>query len=88
LKLSNFASSLINSKLVLVCYKTSHKHLEITNILIKSKLFALRSTLYKIITRSRPYKGNSDFAIKAVYKESNFPNLANLDVLSYVITNC
>jgi hypothetical protein len=42
----------------------------------------------KIITRSRPYKGNLDFAIKAAYKKSNFFDLANLDILSYVITNC
>jgi len=88
LKLGDFAGSLINSKLVLVYYKTSHKHLEMTNILIKSKLFALRLALYEIMTRSRPYKRHSDFAIKAAYKDSNFPNLANLDALSQVITNC
>jgi hypothetical protein len=88
LKLGDFVGSSIDGKLVLVCYETSHKHLEMTNILIKSELFALGSTLYKIMTGSRPYKGNSDFAIKVVYKEGNFPNLANLDALSYVITNC
>ena len=44
MKLGNFAGSLIDGELVLVCYKTSHKHLEITDISIKSELFALRST--------------------------------------------
>jgi hypothetical protein len=88
LKLSDFVGSLIDSKLVLVCYKTSHKHLEMTNISIKSELFTLRSTLYKIMIRSRHYKGHLDFTIKVTYKEGNFPNLTDLNTLSYVITNC
>jgi len=87
LKLGDFAGFPINSKPVLVCYETSHEHLEMTNISIKSELFALGSTLYEIMTGSRPYKSNSDFAIKAAYKEGNFPDLADLDALSYVITN-
>ena len=88
LKLGDFAGSSIDGELVLVCYETSHEHPEMTDISIKSELFALGSTLYEIMIGSRPYKGNSDFAIKAAYKEGNFPNLANLDALSYVITNC
>jgi hypothetical protein len=70
LKLGDFSGSSIDGEPVLVCYETSHEHPEMTDISIKSELFALGSTLYEIMTGSRPYKGNSDFAIKAAYKEA------------------
>jgi serine/threonine protein kinase len=88
LKLGDFAGSSIDGEPVLVCYETSYEHPEMTDISIKSELFAVGSALYEIMTGSRPYEGQSDFAIKAAYRRGNFPDLADLDALAYVITNC
>jgi hypothetical protein len=80
LKLGDFIGSLIDGKLILVCYEISHEHPKMTDISIESEIFTLRSTLYEIITGSRPYKGNSDFAIKVTY-ESNFPDINYITIL-------
>ncbi|PVH93916.1 hypothetical protein DM02DRAFT_540535, partial [Periconia macrospinosa] len=53
-KLSNFAGSTINNFLPLVYYKTSYK-LPSKDILIRTKLFTLSSTIFKIITGLKLY---------------------------------
>ncbi|OCK91384.1 uncharacterized protein K441DRAFT_467524, partial [Cenococcum geophilum 1.58] len=55
-KLSDFTRSLINNKAPLICYKTSYKHFNNEGVLIRSKVFTLSSTFYKVIIGSKLYK--------------------------------
>ena len=59
-RLGDFAKSSINGEMPLVCYETSHEHPEMVGISIKSEVFAVGSTLYEIMTGSKPYKELSD----------------------------
>jgi serine/threonine protein kinase len=55
LKLRDFAGSSIDDEPPLVYYDISYEHPDLTDISIKSELFTLRSSLYEIITGSKPY---------------------------------
>lgn len=88
LKLGDFAGSSIDDEPPLVCYDISHEHPDLTNISIRSELFALGSSLYEIMTRSRPYHGSSASSIKNAYRAGTFPNLNRLEALSNVIAGC
>ncbi|XTI82731.1 hypothetical protein V2W45_1464171 [Cenococcum geophilum] len=69
-KLSDFARLAINDLLPLICYKT--------NILKKTKLFALSLTIYKIITGSKLYNRLLDKQICIAFIEGRFLDLEPL----------
>lgn len=67
-KLCDFAGSSIDGQDPLICYETSHEHPEITDISVRSELFALGSTFYEIMTGSKPYHDLSDMGIRNLSK--------------------
>ncbi|ORY14739.1 hypothetical protein BCR34DRAFT_479053, partial [Clohesyomyces aquaticus] len=87
IKLSNFASLAINNLLPLVCYKTSHK-LPSKDILTKTKLFALNSTVYKIITSLKPYKDLPNHKVSAAFFKGRYPNLELISIFRDIIIQC
>jgi serine/threonine protein kinase len=87
-RLGDFARSSIDGETPLVCYKTSHKHPKMAGISIKSKVFAVGSTLYEIMTGSKPYKELSDQQIRNTYRQGNFPSLTSLAAFHDVISKC
>ncbi|OCK79500.1 hypothetical protein K432DRAFT_299730, partial [Lepidopterella palustris CBS 459.81] len=66
IKLGNFAGLAINDLLPLICYKTSHK-LPSKDILTRTKLFALGSTVYKIITGLKLYKNLPNYKVSTTF---------------------
>jgi len=66
-KLGDFTRSLIDNEAPLICYKTSYKHPNNEGVLIRSKVFALSSTFYKVIIGFKPYKELLDKATCNVY---------------------
>jgi serine/threonine protein kinase len=86
--LGDFAKSSINRKEPLICYKTSHELPKTDNILIKSKIFALGFTFYKIITSFKPFQGLSDLEIRKAFVKKSYPSLASLAALEDVIAKC
>jgi hypothetical protein len=87
-RLGDFAGSSIDGETPLVCYETSHEHPEMAGISIKSEVFAVSSTLYEIMTGSKPYKELSDQQICNAYRQGNFPSLTSLAAFSDVISKC
>jgi serine/threonine protein kinase len=87
-RLGDFAGSSIDGEMPLVCYETSHEHPEMVGISIKSEVFAVGSTLYEIMTGSKPYKELSDQQIRNAYRQGNFPSLTSLAAFSNVISKC
>ena len=63
-KLGDFAGSAIDDHPPLVCYETSHE-LPGEDISTKTKLFALGSTAYEVMTGSKPYKDLPDHEVSA-----------------------
>lgn len=88
LKLGDFAGSSIDHEPPLVCYDISHEHPDLTDISIRSEIFALGSSLYEIMTGSKPYQGSSASYIKNAYRTGTFPDLSRLEALSNVISGC
>ena len=74
-RLGDFAGSSIDGEMPLVCYETSHEHPEMAGISIKSEVFAVGSTLYEMMTGSKPCKELSDQQIRNAYRQGNFPSL-------------
>ncbi|OCK99637.1 uncharacterized protein K441DRAFT_536216, partial [Cenococcum geophilum 1.58] len=87
-KLSDFAGSLINDKAPLIYYKTSYKHPNNKGVSIRSKVFALSSTFYKVIIGSKLYKELLDEAICNVYARGEFLSLAFLAAFRDIIAKC
>ena len=74
LKLSDFAKSLINQSLALVCYSTTYQLPDASplaaskvRITKRTKIFALGLALYKMSTSSKPYKNKDDLEVKSLY---------------------
>lgn len=86
-KLGDFAGSAINDLLLLVCYKTSYE-LPNKDILIKTELFALGSTIYKIITGLKLYKDLPDYKVSAAFSEGRYPNLESVSTFRNIIIRC
>ncbi|ORX98492.1 hypothetical protein BCR34DRAFT_496083, partial [Clohesyomyces aquaticus] len=87
IKLSNFASLAINNFLLLVCYKTSYK-LPSKDILTRTKLFALCSTVYEIITSLKLYKDLPNYKVSAAFAKGCYPNLESVSVFKNIIIRC
>jgi hypothetical protein len=56
--------------------------LDLTDISTESELFALGSSLYEIMTASKPYQGHSMPFIKNAYRTGTFPDLSLLEAFN------
>ncbi|KAF2757102.1 kinase-like protein [Pseudovirgaria hyperparasitica] len=86
-KLGDFAGSSIDGCPPLVCYETSHE-LPGTDISAKTELFALGSTVYELMTGSKPYASVSDDQISAYFEASRFPDVTVIPALRNTILKC
>jgi len=83
MKLGNFAGSTIDLPL-LAYYKTSHE-LSDENILIRTELFTLDSTIYEIMTGSKLYKDLPNHEVSATFFEDYYPNLGSISIFRNTI---
>ena len=74
LKLSDFARSLIDQSLALVCYSTTHQLPDTSSSTIgevritkRTEIFALGSALYEMSTSSEPYEDKDDIEVESLY---------------------
>ncbi|KAF2245229.1 kinase-like protein [Trematosphaeria pertusa] len=86
-KLGDFAGSAIDDLPPLVCYETSHE-LPGEDISTRTELFALGSTVYEIITGSKPYKDLPDHEVSAAFSEGRYPNLESVPAFRNTIMRC
>jgi serine/threonine protein kinase len=87
IKLSDFAGSAINDHPPLVYYKTSHE-LPSEDILMRTELFALSFTTYKIMTGSKLYKDLPDYKVLAAFLKGRYPNLESISTFKNTIIRC
>jgi serine/threonine protein kinase len=73
-KLGDFAGSAIDDLPPLVCYETSHE-LPGKDISTETELFALGSTIYEVMTGSKPYKDLPEHEVAAAFSEDRYPDL-------------
>ncbi|KAF2241783.1 kinase-like protein [Trematosphaeria pertusa] len=83
-KLGDFAGSAIPP---LVCYGASHE-LPGKDISTKTELFALGSTIYEIMTGSKPYKDLPDHEVSAAFSEGRYPDLESVSAFRNTIMRC
>ena len=88
IKLSDFAGSLINNKAPFIYYKTSYKHFNNKDVLIRSEVFTLSFTFYKIIIGSKLYKELLNEVICNVYAQGEFLSLVSLVAFRDIIAKC
>jgi len=86
-KLGDFAGSAIDDLPALICYETSHE-LPAEDISIKTELFALGSTIYEIMTGSKPYKDLPDYGVSTAFVEGRYPDLESLAAFKNIIAKC
>lgn len=86
-KLGDFAGSAIDDLPPLVCYETSHE-LPDEDISTKTELFALGSTIYEIMTGSKPYRDLAEHEISAAFSEGRYPDLESISVFRNTILRC
>jgi serine/threonine protein kinase len=86
-KLGDFAGSAIDDLPPLVCYETSHE-LPGEDISTRTELFALGSTVYEIMTGSRPYKDLPDHEVSAAFSEGRYPDLESVSTFRNTIMRC
>lgn len=86
-KLGDFAGSAIDDLPPLVCYDTSHELPE-TDISIQTELFALGSTVYEIMTGSKPYEDLPDHEVSAAFAEGLYPDLGSVPIFKNMIAKC
>jgi serine/threonine protein kinase len=86
-KLGDFAGSAIDNLPPLVCYETSHE-LPGEDISTRTELFALGSTVYEIMTDSKPYKDLPDHEVSAAFSEGRYPDLESVSAFKNTIMRC
>ena len=84
-KLSDFTRSPINDEAPFICYETSYKYPNNEGVLIRSKVFTLSSTFYKVIIGSKLYKELLDEVIYNIYAWGEFLSLASLAAFRDII---
>ena len=87
INLGDFAGSAIDGLPPLVCYETSHE-LPDEDISTKTEIFALGSTIYEIMTGSKPYKDLPDHEVSAAFSEGHFPDLESIPAFRNTIMRC
>lgn len=86
-KLGDFAGSVIDDLPPLICYETSHE-LPGESISTKTELFALGSTIYEVMTGSKPYKDLSDRKVSAAFSEGRYPSLESVSAFRNTVMKC
>lgn len=86
-KLGDFAGSAIDDLPPLICYETSHE-LPGEDISRRTELFALGSTIYEIMTGSKPYKDRPDHEVSDSFENGCYPNLESVAAFRHIITKC
>ncbi|MCJ1412022.1 hypothetical protein MMC19_006114 [Ptychographa xylographoides] len=86
-RLGDFAGSAIDNLPPLICYETSHE-LPGEDISARTELFALGSTIYEVMTGSKPYKDLPDHEISAAFSECHYPDLDSVPAFKNTIMRC
>jgi serine/threonine protein kinase len=86
-KLGDFAGSAIDDLPPLVCYETSHE-LPGKDISTETELFALGSTIYEVMTGSKPYEDLPEHEVAAAFSEGRYPNLESVSAFKNTIMKC
>jgi serine/threonine protein kinase len=86
-KLGDFAGSVIDDLPPLICYETTHE-LPGEGISTKTELFAVGSTIYEIMTESKPYKDLLDREVSAAFSESRYPDLESVSAFRNTSLKC
>lgn len=86
-ELGDFAGSAIDDLPPLICYETSHE-LPGEDISTRTELFALGSTVYEIMTGSKPYKDLPDHEVSAALSEGRYPDLESVSAFRNTIMGC
>ncbi|PVH92378.1 kinase-like protein [Periconia macrospinosa] len=86
-KLGDFAGSAIDDLPPLVCYETSHE-LPGEDISTRTELFALGSTVFEIMTGSKPYQDLNDHEVCSAFSEGRYPDLQSVSAFRNTIMGC
>lgn len=87
INLGDFAGSAIDGLPPLVCYETSHE-LPDEDISTRTEIFALGSTIYEIMTGSKPYKDLPEHEVSAAFSKGRFPDLESISAFRNIIMRC
>jgi hypothetical protein len=87
-KLGDFAGSALDDLPGLICYETSHELPEQEGISKRSELFALGSTIYEIMTGSKPHSELSDEEVCIAFTKGRYPDLESLPAFKDIIVGC
>ncbi|MCJ1412918.1 hypothetical protein MMC19_007018 [Ptychographa xylographoides] len=87
-KLGDFAGSAMDDLPRLICYETSHELPGQDGISKRSELFALGSTVYEIMTGSKPHSGLSDEEVCVAFTRGGYPDLESLAAFKAIIIGC
>ncbi len=86
-KLADFAGSSLDGSRLSVVVTASHRRPRDT-LCIQGDIFALGSTLYKIITGHNPYHDLTEREIEALFLKESFPQTDSLGPFGEVISKC
>jgi serine/threonine protein kinase len=86
-KIGDFAGSAIDDLPPLICYETSHE-LPGEDISPRTERFALGSTVYEVMTGSKPYKDLPDHEVSPAFSEGRYPDLRSLPAFRNAILGC
>jgi len=84
MQLSDFTKLAINNYPLLVCYKINYK-LPSKNILIKTKIFTLSSTIYKVMTGLKLYKDLPNYKISTAFSKGHYSDLKSIPAFKNII---
>ena len=84
MQLGDFTGSAINDYLLFIYYETSYK-LSSKDILIKTKLFALSFTIYKVMTGLKLYKDLPDYKISTTFSKGCYFDLKSIPAFRNII---
>lgn len=87
IKLADFARSSLDGYELHIVVTSSHEYPG-SLLSVRGDLFAFGSTLYQLLSGSRPYNGLSDEKICAHYSKGIFPETESLGVFGRIITKC
>lgn len=86
-RLADFAGSSLDGSSLLIVVAESHCSPG-PLLSAEADIFALGSTLYEVMTGSRPYAGLFDAEITKRYARGEFPDVSSLGVIGDIITKC
>jgi serine/threonine protein kinase len=86
-KLADFAGSSLDGSPLLIGVTASHEYPG-PLLSVEADLFALGSTLYELMTESRPYAGLTDEVILEHYSKGGFAKTESLGGMGSIITKC